>query len=246
MACGERQEVLEWKLTLCKTKISYACGLEYCSKTFSHPCVKWCRKWGIKYPCGVKTCRSTIRYVCGFKYCDTYLSYPCIKKVAVEKYCYDFHISNKDCKGLYERHKGCCGGKEYTWSDWCLGWYDAYVPQKTCFDKPLKSTGDCVVGGSIPDHDIPGGVVVPYHTISSKDNAISKFSFLSKFGKCKKCMKLSFLLFAISWVLYLYPFEGFLTMVLAVVTTIFFMIHVVRFSFFKLVKVESTDCGCSK
>jgi hypothetical protein len=128
--------VTETYWTTCHKEVRYSCG------------VKWCYKkvWGVKVP-----------YPCGVKWCTRNVPYPCRKHRQVTKWRYDFSVVHENCKVFYAKLYGCEGGKEYTWSSRCAGWFDIYHPGPITkyFKNPLSSLGSCREGYSIP----PGGQI---------------------------------------------------------------------------------------
>lgn len=142
MVCGESIEVVERRLRWCTWNFSYWCGWTN----------DWCRGWfGIRYPCRFRS-----------RYCDGSLDYPCYTNTVVTKYCYDFSSFSNNCTIFYERHEGCCGGREFSWSDGCLGWVSGYLSGRKCFDEPLEDKGTCREGHSIPrGGNLPGGSFDP-------------------------------------------------------------------------------------
>lgn len=159
---GYQQEVVESYLGICYWDISVPCGMKWCKGWLNipYPCgIKWCRtSFGIPYPCGTKWCnvKIPIIYPCGIKWCTVSIPYPCRKYRRVTKYCYRFSSVKDDCKVVVETHYGCEDGKEYKWTDGCLGWFTYYRSGvQVCFDEPLKDLGPCRGGYSLPHGDVP-------------------------------------------------------------------------------------------
>lgn len=210
MPCGYSGDVYEKYLATCYWEFSYPCGLRYCNGSFNYPCgVRWCRKWGIPYPCGVRWCTANYSYACGFTYCTGRMPYPCIKTRVLKGVCYDFVSVQDDCKVVYEKHYGCCGGREYEWSDGCLGWVEGWRPRTQCFAEAPEDIGECSEGNSIPfGGEAPGGSfdpgsVAPHPsglTSSTRSSFKAVRRFASKLGRCRRCIRLSVTLTALSWV----------------------------------------------
>jgi hypothetical protein len=77
--------------------------------------------------------------------------YPCIKSRTYTVWCYHFSSVGDHCKVFFETHYGCESGREYEWSDGCLGWFDAYRSSVyKCFEEPLDDLGFCREGYSTP------------------------------------------------------------------------------------------------
>lgn len=212
MGCGEKRLVYKKVWKTCYRKFNYWCG-------FTH---KWCKGWfGVKYPCKFKS-----------KYCKGSIPYPCYTLTEVEQYCYDFFTIHSSCYVGIEMHVGCCDGREYSWRDVCLGWYDAQQDSKTlCFDERLNKVADeCREGHSLPagktpfgpsgdtgdsggDDDYPTGPFDPPPGGGLTNNKgimnIKKGHFLissqirNKLGRCKRCMLISFKAAVISTASYL-------------------------------------------
>jgi hypothetical protein len=209
MPCGYPGDVYEKYLATCYWEFSYPCGIRYCNGSFNYPCgVRWCRKWGIPYPCGVRWCTATYSYPCGFNYCTGRLPYPCIKTRILKGVCFDFVSVHDDCKVLYEKHYGCCGGREYEWSDACLGWVGAWRPRTECFAEAPKDIGKCSEGNSIPyGGQAPGGSFDPGsvapHSSDLRSSSGLRYAairrFSSKLGRCRRCIRLTVVLTTLSW-----------------------------------------------
>lgn len=161
---------------ICHKKVSYPCGIEWCSGRVRYPCgIEWCSKKvlgiKIKYPCGLKWCEMEFSYPCGLKWCETSLPYPCrkVSKETKTEWCYDFGVVHESCKVFIAKNYGCENGREYSWTSTCLGWFDVYHPGPItkCFDEPLEDLGTCrelysiPPGGDLPTGRIPSDSVGP-------------------------------------------------------------------------------------
>ena len=189
MPCGQLTKVNQSYLGICYWKIQYPC-FKWCTYKITYSCgIKWCGFW----PCGFKWCTSNITLPC-IKLCNGSIPYPCIKHRMVDKYCYDFSSIGLSCKVFVEFLYGCCGGKEYSWTNICLGWVSAFVTgRRVCFDSPLESIGSCRELYSIPAGGIiPGGPIDP-GSVSIGGGLSSSSSPLSKLGTCKTCIRSSFI-----------------------------------------------------
>lgn len=84
--------------------------------------------------------------------------YPCRKTRTVWKWCYNFSAVHESCYAFGSHFYGCENGIEYSWWNWCFGWFDAYYTgMRICFSNRLEEGGPCGEGESIP----PGGVIPP-------------------------------------------------------------------------------------
>jgi len=72
MACGNPEQVIEHYWTICDYEFRYPCG------------IRWCRRWGIPYPCRLN-------------YCTDRMPYPCRRTRTVTKFCYDFSVIHESC-----------------------------------------------------------------------------------------------------------------------------------------------------
>lgn len=224
MACGERGKLSKWSLTICHADVPYPCGLRWCRWEFQYPCgLRWCRKWGVTYPCGVRWCSGSVTYLCGIVWCTFRVPYPCLKKTLVDAWCYDFSSIGKTCYLVGEVHYGCCEGREYRWTDWCLGagYGNTGVSpivggsegrHRVCLEDPPKEIGPCSEGKSIPrGGEAPGGYLDPGSvtpqpgaggTLGASSVRYSKVGTPvgSKLGRCTRCIRLSLAATAVSWI----------------------------------------------
>jgi hypothetical protein len=249
MPCAYERDSLESYLGICHADFTYPCGIKWCS---------------------IKVWRIRIWYVCGILMCSGSIPYPCIKWRKVTKSCYDFSWTGSTCWGLYEKHYGCCDGKEYRWTDWCLGFSISdgkvrpgvtgdYAPTVTvCFDEDPEELGACRTGSSIPnDTIIPSGFqlgrTVRSEGISSPGMmpqwSVVRRMLFRKLGQCSRCMGASFAgagLFALLYESSAIP-GHWGTHIILFMTWAFSLLslgHALAFIIRGVVKISSADGGC--
>jgi len=243
MTCGYQSEVLERYLGICLAKFSYPCGIKWCSRKI----------WRIR-----------IWWPCGLIMCSGVFPYPCLKWRRVTKVCYDFSSVQDSCYGVYEKHYGCCGGKEYTWSDGCVGSYGQFSGFVTvCLDEEPQELGSCMEGNSIPVGGQVPGVVPSFGAGGEVRSGLSRklssvFSSkafaraLRKLGACGRCMRLSLYGAIISWLTYpvaaLIPGSPvrYAQLIAAVAFTGLASTHLVAFFVKRMLRGrdEEEGCGC--
>lgn len=81
----------------------------------------------------------------------------CVSPGSGSTSCYNFSVVHESCSLVQAINWGCDGGREYQWTDRCLGWFDIYHPGpiQKCFNQPLEDQGACTETKSLP----PGGKI---------------------------------------------------------------------------------------